>query len=394
MLTFIEIANYKSIASTTLRLQKSNIVVGPNGAGKSNLTDAIQFVTEAVKDDLETAVTKRHGIKSIRRWSKTRPYNITISLNFENADGHGKYKFTISSSKGAFSIIEEEADWWGNENLFANNKKTPYHAYFKRDSRNIIHKECPETPFLDTSPDDMPTSELYMSSLNPRRMTALGYFLTPLYSEITSSAKYSIYPNTVRAPQAISTSDILFEDGSNLAAIIKMMGARGGNKDDLTRAMTQVLPILEEIRIISAGGYYVPVMRVKETADGAAHDLNLSQVSDGTLRMMGMLAAFYQTNAPRRIVLEEPEQMIHPGLLPVLVDASNDYLASKGKAFAQIFMTTHSPAMMDLYSPEELICAKFDGIESVFSPISERQVKLIHDRLFTAGELLLIEGFF
>ncbi|MDB5684661.1 MAG: hypothetical protein JWM75_2359, partial [Sphingomonas bacterium] len=90
MLDHIEVSGYKSIAQSSLSLGREVVIVGPNGVGKSNLLDAIHFARDAVRDGLDHAITKRHGILSIRRWSKTRPFNISIKLSFSRGRSRGE----------------------------------------------------------------------------------------------------------------------------------------------------------------------------------------------------------------------------------------------------------------------------------------------------------------
>jgi predicted ATPase len=106
--------------------------------------------------------------------------------------------------------------------------------------------------------------------------------------------------------------------------------------------------------------------------------------------MLGMLAAFYQVNAPRRIAMEEPEQMIHPGLLPVLKDAADDYASTA--IDRQYFMTTHSPNLLDRFDAADIIWMTFEKGVSNASRIDQEKLQLIRDDLFSAGELLVSEG--
>lgn len=392
MLSRIEISNFRSIADCTLSLSQETVIVGPNGVGKSNLLDAIHFMRDACRDDLDHAVTKRHGIESLRRWNKTRPYHITIKLEFVNGDESGSYKLTLSSGHGEFSVHEEEGHWNGRNPIpISGNSGETLRRSFSR-TRSGINVSVPKEPFGEIKVPRIPLTDLIIGQFSSISHSPLGFYFQALHNEISNCGAYSIYPNRIREPQPISNSEVLADDGTNLASIIRQMRSTSSraNKAQLTSAIQQVLPIVEEIQVDSAGGFFVPVFLVREVEGGAAHKLNMSQLSDGTLRMLGMLTAFYQPNAPRRIAIEEPEQMIHPGILPILVDSGRDFLDAGDNR--QLFYTTHSPTFLDLASPESIISVSFDDGVSTFNGISDRQLKIIKDRLFTAGELLVTEG--
>jgi predicted ATPase len=393
MLTRAEITNYKSVAQASLSFSAENVIVGPNGVGKSNLLDAIHFIRDAARDGLDHAVTKRHGIVSIRRWSKTRPYNISIKLVFKRAGMSGEYRVVIASAAGDFSVLEEEGIWDAPNPMGQHSKdRKNVTCTFKRLSDGIVSYQIPENVFANTTFPNAPTSELILNQFGSNIFSPASFFFRGLYDQIVSCGAYSIYPNKIREPQSISNLEVLSDDGTNLASIIRQMRSTTSraNRESLTLGMRQVIPILTEIRIESAGGFYVPVFRVKEPDNGYTHDLNMSQLSDGTLRMLGMLTAFYQPKAPVRITMEEPEQMIHPGLLPILIEAGRDYLDA-GTA-RQAFFTTHSPGLLDLFEPASIIAASYVDGTSRFAPISKRQLDVIKDKLFSAGELLMAEG--
>lgn len=389
MLKRAKISHFKSLADVDLTFGQENIIVGPNGSGKSNLIDAIYLVKDAVVDDLDTAITKRHGIDSIRRWSKTRPYNISIELHFDDGKlSNGYYKFVLSSANRGFAIVEEEAEW-STPSPFDENRQIITNS-FKRNSRGSIEYKIEKNPFGPIPDIKLPSTDLALQKITS---AYLSFFFAGLHNEISSFSKYSIYPNEIREPQTISAEEVLRDTGSNLTAVIKKMsGGNRKNRERLLDALQLVLPILKEVRIESAGGFYVPVFRVQEPNQPHAHELNMSQISDGTLRLVGLLVAFYQNSAPLRIAVEEPEQMIHPGLLQILMDAARDYLANSNNR--QIFLTTHSPTLLDMFDANDIIQVNFEDGISKCSKVSDRQRKIISDRLFSAGELLVAEGLF
>jgi len=399
MITSAEIAHYKSIADARLKFNSINIIVGPNGSGKSNIIDAMYFLHDCVVEDIDTAVTKRHGIDSIRQWSRTRPYNITIEVSIKNERGRGRYKLVLSSSKGNYNIIEETGEWTGRHprDTFKNAPEVPVDTtYFvRRKSGQVFFFSGFEDEAFNR-PARVSSGELFVSTLSSRIPIAPYTFLRPIADEIASFSSYSIYPNTLRRPQVMSRDTELVADGSNLATILKKINTTARfkkNKDNLIAALRYVMPIASDILVKSAGGYYVPVVRVQEHS-GDMHDFNLSQISDGTLRVLGLLAAFYQPFAPSKIAIEEPEQMIHPGALPVIADAANEFCSGEKSRGSQVFITTHSPSMLDMFQPENIIWAKFKHGITDCSAISKRQLELIERQLFSAGEIMLSEGFF
>jgi predicted ATPase len=391
VLTGAQIGNYRSIAELNLTFKQRNVIVGPNGSGKSNLIDCFNFIRDCAFEDLDSATTKRHGAESVRRWSKFRPFNLHVDLQFRSDRGFGHYKVVLSSSRGAFRVAEESASW--STRLTRTSRPTNEFrtASFARGENGKVSFEgaVPDDDYLEDKLT-LANTDLFISLISGPAFFPIASPFRGLVNEIGSISTYAIYPNTMRQPQVVSKEDKLADDGSNLASILKRLNTNQRRlKTRLIEALRVVMPMVDDIVVRSAGGYFVPVMMVRE-ANNERHEFNMSQLSDGTLRMLGMLTAFYQVNAPRRIAIEEPEQMIHPGLLPVLKDAADDY-ASMG-IDRQYFMTTHSPNLLDRFDPEDIIWMSFDKGVSNATRIDSKKVQLIHDDLFSAGELLVSEG--
>ena len=393
LITHAYISRFKSVADEHIDFGRINILVGQNANGKSNIVDALYFLHDAVSEDLDTAVIKRHGIESIRQWSKTRPYHITIEVHFENSGGNGKYKFVLSSARGAYKIVEETGEWVGEDNYFGPAKGPVIRTTSFRRSENgdVEIRSSPAVP-IDTPSVSLRSGELFATTLGGPFFSIHSILLKPLFDELNSFVSYSIYPNTLREPRVVSRQDVLLADGSNLPSILRLINSGyKESKESIIDSLKLIMPQVTDILVRSAGGYYVPVLQVKEL-NGDMHQFNMSQLSDGTLRILGLLAAFYQPNAPNIIALEEPEQMIHPGILPILSEAAKEFALSDTD-MRQVFITTHSPAFLDLFEPDSIIWTRqIDGITTC-GPISARQLGIIKRNLFSSGEIFLSEGF-
>jgi predicted ATPase len=71
--------------------------------------------------------------------------------------------------------------------------------------------------------------------------------------------------------------------------------------------------------------------------------------SDGTLKMLAYLTVLYDPAPPKLIGIEEPENYLHPRLLPELAEECRN--ASAG---TQLLVTTHSPFFVNALKASEL----------------------------------------
>jgi predicted ATPase len=225
MITFAQIQHYKSIAEASLSLHPINVVVGPNGSGKSNLLDALYFLHDCLVNDVDTAVNRRHGIDSIRQWSRRKPYNITLDLKFRNEMGEGGYKVVISSNRGTFRVLEETGWWKGPSPIHRGperNVKTVY-SLFRRTPSGDISISSDADDKLPIGVRRVSPQELFMQYAGTRFTPTPTIYFRQIYNELSSFAKYNIYPNVLRSPQVISKETMLNEDGSNLSSILKRL---------------------------------------------------------------------------------------------------------------------------------------------------------------------------
>jgi predicted ATPase len=82
-------------------------------------------------------------------------------------------------------------------------------------------------------------------------------------------------------------------------------------------------------------------------------------ISEGTLRVLGLLALGGAKEPPAVVGIEEPENGIHPGRIELVAE----YLKSRAEqGDSQLIVTTHSPTLLDMLPDESLfVCRNRDG---------------------------------
>ena len=118
-----------------------------------------------------------------------------------------------------------------------------------------------------------------------------------------------------------------------------------------------------------------------------------NNVSDGTLRVLGVLVALFQgagmdsVNA-MLVGIEEPEGALHPAAAGVLTD-----VLLEASERVQVVVISHSAELLDRHTiPLDAIVAVVseDG-ETRLAPLDATGRTMLRDHLFTAGELLRLD---
>ena len=111
-------------------------------------------------------------------------------------------------------------------------------------------------------------------------------------------------------------------------------------------------------------------------------------MSDGTLRALGVLTALFQGNRdvrPLLVGIEEPETALHPAASAALRAA-----LTKAAQHTQVIVTSHSPDLLDdrNISPDSFLAVVSEGGETRIGPLDEASRGVMREQLFSPGELL------
>ncbi len=369
-ITRVILKNYKSIAACDVRLGPLMFLVGPNGAGKSNFLDALRFVADALNSSLDHALRSRGGINDVRRRSRGHPNHFSIRLEFTLPEGvTGHYAFRIGSRpRRGYEVLTEECSL--REKFFA-----------PREYFSVVNGE------VETSVEVAPAASkdrLYLVNAS-----GLPEFRA-VYDAFSRMGFYNLNPDKIRELQDPDPGVLLIRDGSNLASVLAQLSPPV--KRRIEEYLANVVPGVQGVEVKEIRPKETLEFRQDVAGDKYPWRFLANNMSDGTLRVLGILVALFQENQETQkhvllIGIEEPEIALHPAAAGVLLDGLRQ-AANK----TQVLITSHSPDLLDNkdLDVESILAAEARDGNTAIGPVDEVGRSVVRDRLFTVGELLSI----
>lgn len=387
VITRVRASNFRSIESLDLQLGPLNVLVGQNGVGKSNIIDVLRFVRDCVTRSVDQALLDRGGMTAVRRFALRSPAeDVAIELDCTVDCFNVTYGFSLGSDGRTEYVVREE-------HLRASHvesSETPV------DLRLEGGRWTRSGPVRIGDASSYPKTELHLLRT---WMVSIGSLKEEFSLALLSATLllgnmsfYNINPETLRSPQQIAAGAPFDENGRNLAAVLRALRKRNGPElNDIEGALARLVDGLRTYEIHNVGSYLITKLlyEFSSTDSGSVTKLgsDLAQESDGTLRILSILAALYQQPPRPLVVIEEPETNIHPGALGVLAD-----LLKEASLRSQILVTTHNPDLIEHFGPDVLrVVEKSDGVTHA-GPVAHDQQEAIRQMLFSTAEIMKMEG--
>ena len=413
MITQVEISGYKSLRDVKLTLRPLTVIVGPNASGKSNLFDALRLLSAmATQPDLKTAFDAHRGIP-VEAFFTDR--GIHHSLQQSNL----KLRITVdvSLSDQAVNVTEkrirdlrEGLTTYSARHVTESNLRYSLAVEFLPETAVLrvadeglvaLNKDGSErksrNPFFERTGDKL---SLRMEGQAHPTMHDVGLPYTivsqplyaPHYPHITAFkeelARWSFYyfdPILMRENTPLKEVRAIGPNGQDLAGYFFNLKAKNPRQfDELSRTLRQVVPAVSGMDVRRTDEGFVELLIVEDEVSYSSR-----VISEGTLRVLGLLAILSSQEDNTTIGFEEPENGVHPRRIELTAKILSERARSMSQ---QLLVTTHSPLMPKYFENADLVVACRDGHRSEFTPFPPKAPLLKPGDIDTALDERIIRG--
>jgi predicted ATPase len=336
----LSVINYRALRNLNLKgLTPLTVFLGPNGSGKSTIFDVFAFLSECFSVGLRKAWDKRGRFKELRTRGSDGPIVFELKYREKPKSPIITYHITIEEGRKGPYVAEEWLQWRRGS------KGKPFRFLdFEMGAGKVITGEDPDErdqrmeERLD-SPEMIAANTLGQLAKHPR-VSALRRFITGWY------LSYLTADNTRGTPEA-GPQERLSATGDNLPNVIQYLKEQHEDRlDQILKTLSRRVPQLERVyaELMPDGRL---LLQIKDAP--FERPILAKFASDGTLKMLAYLTVLYDPDPPQLVGIEEPENHLHPRLLPELAEECRE-----ASARTQLMVTTHSPFFVNGLRPEEL----------------------------------------
>jgi predicted ATPase len=314
-------------------------IIGPNAAGKSNLLDALRFLRDVAQPagkkpqggGLQNAVTEmRGGLSKLRCLNAKNDNEVRVTVDL-SADDDTKWKYDLGF-KGEGR---------------ANNRIVVSSEVVTKNGVILISRPSPA--------DRKDRDQLTQTHLELTNVNSAFRELSHFFSETTY---LHLVPQLLKYGSKIG-GNVLESDpfGQGFLQRISACGekTRDARLRRIQKALDKVVPQFKDLRFLKdriTGQPHLEANFMHWRPTGAWQREN--QLSDGTLRLIGLLWSLMEGNS--LLLLEEPELSLNEEIVRYLPKVIHR-IQTQNKTSRQVFITTHSEALLSDHSiaPEEVL---------------------------------------
>ncbi|HIK11161.1 MAG TPA: AAA family ATPase [Oscillatoriaceae cyanobacterium M33_DOE_052] len=308
---YLRVQNYRALRDLELKgITPLTVFLGPNGSGKSTIFDVFAFLSECFTVGLRKACDRRGRFRELRTRGVDGEIIIELKYREKSKSPLITYHLAIAEGNKGPEVAEEWLQWRRGE------RGKPFKFLdFKQGEGQVITGEMPDekddriSEKLN-SPEMLAVSTLGQFAKHPR-VSALRQFITGWYlSYLTADSTRSL-------PEA-GPQERLSPTGDNLPNVIQYLKEQHPERlQQILQTLSSRVPRLERVdaEMMQDGRLLLQIKDAPFTQPILA-----KFASDGTLKMLAYLTVLSDPEPPLFCGIEEPENHLHPRLLPELAE--------------------------------------------------------------------------
>jgi predicted ATPase len=374
----ITIKNYKALQSVELKtIGPVAVFLGENGVGKSTLFDVFGFMKDCISSNVTSALQRRGGYNEVRSRESKGNIEFTFKYRLDSKSPLCTYFLSIEVGRMGYPVVSRETLSFrrgsgGKPWNFVDYRYGKGDAITNQTMKSNDIKDAVREAFPLKSEDQLAISALGQLQQFP----AAAEFRSLIEDWFVSDFQI----DSARQMQDISYNDRLSKRGENIANVAQFLKDKHPEKfGAILRKMGERIP---GVKTVDATTTLDGQILLKFSDGRFKNPFAARFVSDGTIKMFAYLVMLADPTPHALLCVEEPENQLYPHLLSELVEEFREYANAGG----QIFVSTHSPDLVNALEPDELfIIEKNTEGYSVIEPISANSLVV---GLFKGGDKL------
>lgn len=393
MLTRVEALNYRSLRYISQRVSPFQTLVGPNGSGKSTFLDVVGFLGDMLRvgplraiQGEGVAIPQRASDPTHLCWMRQgQTFELAVEMKIpeDRLDklGNGKtkrarYEVRIEAGGESAEVRLAIETFWlipeGDDGPL-DTERTGF-PLFRPGPVTIVREPGKHTPAgwkkVVTKNSEAGT-DYFMSETtgwnNPFRLGPNKSALANLPEDeekfpaatwakrvlMEGVRKVVLNAEAMRRPSPPGSPRRFLPDGSNLPWVVQELQDK--NPDRFARWIKHFRTAIPDLKTVST--VERPEDRNRYIVVEYENGLKAPSwvVSDGTLRMLALTLLAYIDGIEGIYLIEEPENGIHPKVVETVYQSLSSVYG------AQVLCASHSPVVLGLARPADLLCFAKDA---------------------------------
>lgn len=351
MLQHLKVEGYKSVANLDLDLGPLNVLVGANGAGKSNILSVFGLLNQLTADGaLSSYVFRAGGASSLLHLGPKKTVRMSFELTFETKRGRNVYRAAFTHGAPDALVFDEEKV--GYEPADRSRPAEWFLTAARNGSRlaEVVAHGGPGGPIEEFVKDHLRRCRLYH------------------FHDTSPEA-------AVRQFADLHADRDLHADASNLAPFLLMLRqSHPRHFQEIVDIVRLAFPPFRDLILDPSRSAPGKIMlRWREGA--SEYEFGPHQMSDGTLRFLCLatllLQPFEHVNAPKLIVLDEPELGLHPYAIQLLAS-----MLAQAARTVQIIVSTQAASLVSaLADPAAIVVVERENASTTARRLTSQEVE-------------------